>query len=198
MPTNNLNEKAEIEVYSSVLLEAAANPERAFALSDTLTSMVRTVRSNFELKEALFEEGLPADSRAALVRDIFSEYQPEAVEAFAVMAERGEARLASRVAQALQDAAEEKFTCVFARVTTAVPLDDALREQIKRNWSMNLADQRISKKKLIPLSSEALLSTRVGGDLMQVSRPSSFALVQYYLTYPTEVRSNGGNNRSND
>lgn len=131
MPTNNLNEKAEIEVYSSVLLEAAANPERAFALSDTLTSMVRTVRSNFELKEALFEEGLPADSRAALVRDIFSEYQSEAVEAFAVMAERGEARLASRVAQALQDAAEEKFTCVFARVTTAVPLDDALREQIK-------------------------------------------------------------------
>ena len=84
------------------------------------------------------------------------------------MAERGEMRLLGRVTTAYEAAAEEATNTVVVDVTTAVELDDHLREVIKQKLSADLGGSiRLNEK--VDRSIVEAITTSTHGKRMDAS-----------------------------
>ena len=86
---------------------------------------------------------------------------PALVDVLLVMSERDDLELANRVYAAFDGLIEEKLGVVVVDVTTAVPLDDALRETIS-----NKAAQDLGKKVVLR---ERVDKSILGGIIMSAS-----------------------------
>lgn len=131
MPNTRLLQKAQVDVYASVLVDVLQSAEAAFAGYKELISAKATIRSHHKLRDALVSASLPASAKAQLVHSIFDEsFSSSVVSVLAAMAERGELELLARVCDRTLELAQEKYESVFAHVVTAVALDDPLRATI--------------------------------------------------------------------
>ena len=128
MPTNRVLDKQGVATYVACLLEAAQGADRVFEDIEDLRSAYKAVNGSAQMREFLQNASVPAQNRAAFVKDVFSGLSAEVVSVLSVMAERGEMRLLGRVTTAYEAAAEEATNTVVVDVTTAVELDDHLRE----------------------------------------------------------------------
>ena len=127
MPTNRLAEKEKVLTYASVLLDGAlaeGGQAVAMAVRDQADEIVRIMRANPALTEALKNTAYTAEERNALARGVFEGVDGALVDVLAVMAERGDTDLLTRVCSAFEDAIQEKLNVTIVDVTTAVALDD--------------------------------------------------------------------------
>lgn len=130
MPNKRLLEKAQVDVYASVLLDATQNAQEAFGLYAGLKEAMTAIRTHAKLNEALSVAGLSVEARINLVRELFTELEPVVVDVVAVMVERGDIGLIGRVTDQFLVDAQERYASVFAQVKTVVSLDDHLRKLI--------------------------------------------------------------------
>jgi F-type H+-transporting ATPase subunit delta len=127
------------EAYARVLFDLASLADSVDATDVGLASVVASVRSELELREALTDTSVPVEAKRALLRDIFGEsVSPEALSVVTVLVERGMTASLGDVAREYAKVAEAERGIVAASVTTAVPLDDALREALTSKLAASL------------------------------------------------------------
>ena len=164
MPTNRLVIKETVDTYAQVLLDAAnaaGGQEAVLEVRDQLEVVTKALRSNIDLQVALAEKAYTPEQREELVRNVFTGMPPALVDVLLVMSERDDLELANRVYAAFDGLIEEKLGVVVVDVTTAVPLDDALRETIS-----NKAAQDLGKKVVLR---ERVDKSILGGIIMSAS-----------------------------
>lgn len=150
MPTSRALAKQIVETYATALFEAASAAGAVDPVASQLADVIATVRGHAQLRDALLQGTVPAESRAAIVREVFSSLDPALVTTLALIAERGEFNLVSSVAEAYARVSEERRNTVAVEVTTVVELTDGLREAIKKKLSADLGREVALREKVDP------------------------------------------------
>ena len=140
MPTNRLVVKEQIATYAQLLFEAvnAGGQDEVLAVRDQLATIVAALRGNADLEGALKDPGYTPEQKAELVRGVFADANPALASVLAVMAERGEDDYLPRVADLFEAKMADELNLVVVDVTTAVELDDHLRELVKQKAEAGL------------------------------------------------------------
>jgi len=125
--------------YARALLDVAALADAVDATDEALSTVAGAVRGERELREALTDTSVPVEAKRAVLRDIFGAHAtPEALAIVTLMVERGHAEMLADVARLYSEIAEAERGIVAAEVTTAVPLDDALRASLTSKLAASL------------------------------------------------------------
>ena len=141
MPTNRHVQREKVATYASVLLEGAyvaGGQDAVLEVRDQAERIVRIVRSNMDLSDALEDSSYTPEQRGQLVRNLFASSNPVLVDVLAVMAEREDFALLSRVWASYGEQLERKLNVTVVDVTTVVELDDHLREVITKKAEADL------------------------------------------------------------
>lgn len=149
MSTNRLAEKEKVVTYASVLLQGAlaqGGLQKAMSVRDEADTIVRIMRQNPDLVEALKNTAYTAAERAGLVRGTFAGVDSLLTDVLAVMAERGDTDLLTRVCSAYEDAIQQELNVTIVDVTTAVELDNHLREIITNKTSADLGTKVVLRE----------------------------------------------------
>lgn len=182
MPTNRMLDKQEVATYVSCLLEVAKGENRVFDDLEDLRQARKAVYGSSQMRDFLQNAMVPAENKKAFVQDVLKGLAPEVISTIVVMAQRGDTRLLSRVVEAYESAAETQTNSVVVDVTTAVPLDDHLREVIKAKLAADLGhDIRLN---------ETVDRSILGGIIMSAHGKRMDASVKTQLTHARAVLSN--------
>ena len=141
MPTNRLIVKEEVAVYAAVLFDGAfeaGGQEAVLEVRDQMVRVAEAKRTNMELSVALSDPGYTPEQRGELARNVFAGCNPVLLDVLAVLAERGDAALLPRVLENYAEQLQSKLNLCVVDVTTAVPLDDALRRIITEKAEADL------------------------------------------------------------
>ena len=141
MPTNRHILKEKVATYSSVLLDGAyeaGGQDAVLEVRDQAERILRIARSNMDLSDALEDSSYTPEQRGQLVRNLFASSNPVLVDVLAVMAEREDFALLSRVWASYGEQLERKLNVTVVDVTTVVELDDHLREVITKKAEADL------------------------------------------------------------
>ena len=141
MPTNRQILKEKVATYASVLLDgayAAGGQDAVLEVRDQAERILRIARSNMDLSDALEDSSYTPEQRGQLVRNLFASSNPVLVDVLAVMAEREDFALLSRVWASYGEQLERKLNVTVVDVTTVVELDDHLREVITKKAEADL------------------------------------------------------------
>ena len=141
MPTNRLIVKEEVAVYAAVLFDGAfeaGGQEAVLEVRDQMVRVAEAMRTNMELSVALSDPGYTPEQRGELARNVFAGSNPVLLDVLAVLAERGDAALLPRVLENYAEQLQSKLNLCVVDVTTAVPLDDALRRIITEKAEADL------------------------------------------------------------
>ena len=141
MPTNRQILKEKVATYSSVLLDGtyeAGGQDAVLEVRDQAERILRIARSNMDLSDALEDSSYTPEQRGQLVRNLFASSNPVLVDVLAIMAEREDFALLSRVWASYGEQLERKLNVTVVDVTTVVELDDHLREVITKKAEADL------------------------------------------------------------
>lgn len=141
MPTNRQILKEKVATYASVLLDGACEAggqDAVLEVRDQAERILRIARSNMDLSDALEDSSYTPEQRGQLVRNLFASSNPVLVDVLAVMAEREDFALLSRVWASYGEQLERKLNVTVVDVTTVVELDDHLREVITKKAEADL------------------------------------------------------------
>lgn len=141
MPTNRQIVKEQVGVYAATLFDSvyeAGGQAGVLEVRDQLESIVRIMRVNMDLSAAMNDASCAPERRAEVARGTFGQCDPVLVEVLAVMAERGDMGLLSRVSESYRQQLETKLNITVVDVTTVVELDDHLRELIVKKAESDL------------------------------------------------------------
>ena len=147
MATNRLVVKEEVAVYASVLFDAAhtaGGQEAVLEVREQMGEIIRLMRADLELTQSLSNPDFTPAQRKELVCGTFADCHLALREVLAVMAERGQADLLPRVFDAYRD----KLGICVVDVTTAVPLDDGLRQLITEKAEADLGRRAVLRERI--------------------------------------------------
>lgn len=164
MPTNRQILKEKVATYASVLLDGAyvaGGQDAVLEVRDQAERIMRIARSNMDLSDALEDSSYTPEQRGQLVRNLFASCNPVLVDVLAVMAERGDFALLSRVWASYGEQLEQKLNVTVVDVTTVVDLDDHLREVITKKAEADLGTNVVLR--------EHIDKSLLGGILMSVN-----------------------------
>lgn len=170
-----------VATYAATLFEAAEADSSVDVVGAQLDDAVRTVRSHHELRDALIGEGVPAENRASIAREVFSSQHPALVATLGVMAERGNADLLSGVAEAYSKVAEDRRNTVTVEVTTVVELTEAIRDAIKAKLSADLGKSVVLREKVDPAIIGGIV-INAGGRTLDASMSSQLEAARVTLS----------------
>lgn len=164
MPTNRLVVKETVRLYATNLLDganAAGGQDAVLEVRDQLETVIRAMAENIDLAAALTEKAYTADQIKTLVRNVFAGANPVLIDVLCVMADRDELELLRRVAAAFEAQIEERLGVAVVDVTTAVELDDALRQTITNKAAADLGKNVVLR--------EHIDASILGGIIMSTS-----------------------------
>ena len=181
MPTNRTLVKQQVATYTACLLEAAKSANRVFDDIDNVKKVRSAVLKSVQVREFLEDTGVPAENKKAFIKDAFKDFSPEVVSVVSVMAERGDLKLLGRVASNYELEAEKALDTVVVDVTTAVELDDHLRDVICNKLQADLGHT-------VRLN-ETVDKSILGGIIMSVHGKRMDASVKTQLAHARQVLS---------
>ncbi len=161
MPTNRHVQKETIAAYATVMFDAAmqeGGQDTVLEVRDQTERIFRIMRSNMDLSSSLQDSSYTPEQRASLAKATFADANPVLVNTLAVMAERGDIALLSRVWESYGEQIERKLNVTVVDVTTVVPLDDHLREVITKKAEADLGTKVVLR--------ESIDKSLLGGILM--------------------------------
>ncbi len=141
MPINRSLVRQEVKTYAQCLLSAAQDNDHVIEDIDELQEAYKAINKSSELRNFLQDDNMAAESKSELIEDILTGFSPEVLGVVSTLAQRGEITMLGRVCSAYEDAVEEVLNAVIVDVTTAVPLDDHLREVLISKLSDDLGHQ---------------------------------------------------------
>lgn len=151
MATNRLVVKEEVAVFASVLFDSAneaAGQEGVLEVREQMAEVIRAMRADLDLTMALSNPDFTPEQRRALVENIFADAHVAFREVLAVMAERGQADLLPRVNDEFRALIGERLGICVVDVTTAVPLDDGLRQLITEKAEADLGKKAVLRERI--------------------------------------------------
>jgi len=120
-----------VETLARVLFELATLADVVDRVDEDLDTVVKAVRGHVDLHQALADTSLPAEKKRDILRELFGAVvTPEALAIVTLMVERGLVSSLGDLARLYRETAEAERGVVVAEVTTAIKLDDALREKL--------------------------------------------------------------------
>lgn len=151
MPTNRLIVKQEVATYASVLLDGAhdeGGQDAVLKVRDQLEHVAKFMRTSVDLGNILGDKGYTPDQHRSLVVNMFTElgFNPVLVGVLSVMAERGDFNLIGRVWESYAGQLESKLDINVVDVTTAVSLDEGLRQVIKQKTESDLGTKVVLRE----------------------------------------------------
>lgn len=164
MATNRLVVKEEVAVFATVLFDStneAGGQEDVLAVREQMGEIIRLMRADLELTSSLSNPDYTPEQRRQLVEGVFADCHTALREVLAVMAERGQADLLPRVYEEYCQLIGEKLGLCVVDVTTAVSLDDELRQLI-----ISKAEADLGKKAVLR---ERIDKSILGGIIMDVN-----------------------------
>ncbi len=163
MATNRLVEKGKVEVYARTLFDAVRdNGEGALAeVRNQMQTLLHLIYSDMDLTYALNNPDYTPEQRYALAHAVFADANPALCEVLAVMAENGDANMISRIYHAYEGLMTSELNLCVVDVTTVVPLDDKLRQQIKDKTEADLGCKAVLN--------ESIDKSILGGIVMSVN-----------------------------
>ena len=127
------------EGYARALFELASLADSVDATETSMIEVAKAVRGHLDLRAALADASVSTDAKRDILRQIFGESAtPEAIAIAGAMVSRGLTDSLADVARIFGEVAERERGIVVADVTTAVPLDDALRSKLTEKLSASL------------------------------------------------------------
>lgn len=182
MPINRHVQKEKVATYAQVLFDGAnaeGGQEKVLTVRDQAERIIRIVRSNMDLSEALEEGTYTPEQRNKLASDVFADADPVLNQVLAVMAERGDFALLSRVWEQYGELIEQKLDLTVVDVTTVVELDDHLREVITKKAEADLGTKVVLR--------EHIDKSLLGGILMSANGMRIDASVATQLANASKV-----------
>ena len=182
MPTNRLIVKEEVAVYAAVLFDGAfeaGGQEAVLEVRDQMVRVAEAMRTNMELSVALSDPGYTPEQRGELARNVFAGCNPVLLDVLAVLAERGDAALLPRVLENYAEQLQSKLNLCVVDVTTAVPLDDALRRIITEKAEADLGTEVVLR--------ESVDKSILGGIIMSTNGKRIDASVASQLDHARNV-----------
>lgn len=117
--------------YARALYDLATATDVVDAADAGIRTAAETIRGHLDLRTALTDTGIASEKKRDIVRDIFGEaVVPEVVSIVTLAVDRGHVDVLGEVARHFGEIAERERGIVVAEVTTAIPLDEALRGSI--------------------------------------------------------------------
>lgn len=154
----------KVATYARVMLDAAqeaGGQDAVLEVRDQAERVLHIVRSNMDLSAAMEDSSYTPEQRNGLVRNVFASCHPVLVDVLAVMAERGDFALLSRVWESYGEQLERKLNVTVVDVTTVVELDDHLREVIVKKAEADLGTKVVLR--------EHIDKSLIGGILMSAN-----------------------------
>lgn len=151
MPTNRLIVQEQIAIYAKLLFEAAQNDGGADGVLSACIQgkeMVAAIHGNGELEAALKDPGYTPEQKASLVQGVFAQANPALVNTVAVMASRGETDYLSQVMEKIETRMADELNLVIVDVETAIPLDDHLRELVKKKTETEMGKNAVLNERV--------------------------------------------------
>lgn len=149
MPTSRHVLREKVAAYASALLDGAyeaGGQNAVLEVRDQAERVMRAARSNMDLSSALEDSSYTPEQRNGLARSVFAQCHPVLVDVLAVMAEREDFALLSRVWASYGEQLERKLNVTVVDVTTVVELDDHLREVIVRKAEADLGTKVVLRE----------------------------------------------------
>ena len=149
MPINRHLEKEIAATYARVLFDAAyeaGGQQEVLEVRDQAELVLGILRTNMDLQSALADTTYDSDQRANLARSVFADCAQELTSVLAIMAERLEIEKLVRVIDAYGAELEAKLNISVVDVTTAVELDDHLRELITKKAEADLESKVVLRE----------------------------------------------------
>ena len=156
MPTNRQIRKEKVATYAAALLDGAyeqGGQAAALEVRDQLELIIRIVRTrsvefSMDLSDALEDSSYTPEQRGSLARAVFADSNPVLVDILAVMAERKDFALLSRVWESYGEQLERKLNVTVVDVVTVVELDDHLREVITKKTEADLGTKVVLRERI--------------------------------------------------
>lgn len=132
--------EAKAETYARALFDLAVLADSVDATDEGLAAAARAVRGHAGLREALTDTAVPAEKKRDVLRDVFGgDVTAEALSMVTLVVEKGDADELGEIARIYREIAEAERGMVVAEVTTAVALDDTLREALRKKLADTLS-----------------------------------------------------------
>ncbi|HEY5506296.1 MAG TPA: ATP synthase F1 subunit delta [Coriobacteriia bacterium] len=177
MPSNDT-----ASAYARALFELAALSDSVDAADVSMAAVVAAIRGELDLREALTDTSVPVEAKRAVLREIFGAgVTPEALAIVTVLVERDLAGLLADVARIYGEIAEAERGIVAADVTTAVPLDDALRASLTDKLAASLG-RPVSLREHVDASIVGGVVIKVAGRVLDGSVASQLDSVRRALS----------------
>ena len=141
MPTNRQILKEKVATYASVLLDGAyeaGGQDAVLEVRDQAERILRIARSNMDLSDAWRTAPIRPSRGVSWVRNLFASSNPVLVDVLAVMAEREDFALLSRVWASYGEQLERKLNVTVVDVTTVsnwtIICARSLRRKLRPTW----------------------------------------------------------------
>ncbi|MBP5313329.1 MAG: F0F1 ATP synthase subunit delta [Eggerthellaceae bacterium] len=151
MPSNRLVEKEKVATYASVLFYSvfeSGGRDAVLRVRDEIEQVVRIIRGNATLIEALCSLAYSPEQRNTMARETFTECVSEFRDMLALMAERREMDLLAQVEPVFVDVLQEKLHVTVVDVVTVVALDNHLRDIIIKKAASELGTEIVLRERI--------------------------------------------------
>ena len=138
--------------YAKALFSLAVEQGRIEPWSDALLALAKAVEDSAELRSLLSNPAFPRDARAAIVTRLAAELKLDAAPAslLQLLGERNRLAGLPAIAAAFRELADAELGRLRARVTSAVPLDDASAAAIAEKLSAATKKQVLVERAVDP------------------------------------------------
>ncbi len=168
--------------YARVLFDLATMADAVDAADAGIRTAAEAVRGHIDLRTALTDTGIAPEKKRDIVREIFGEtVTPEVVSIVTLAVDRGHTDMLGDIARAFAEIAEAERGIVVAEVTTAVPLEEALRASITDKLAASLG-RPVSLRERVDASIVGGIIIKVGGRVLDGSLSAQLDAVRANLS----------------
>lgn len=151
MKTDRLITNGKIAAYSEALVDNVAKEGGREALIEVRSEIrwiIRYMRSKPEFIEAIGDDSYTEEQEFQLIQAVFKGFNPVLLDVVGVMAGRRDMQLLPRVFHAFDQRLNDNYDLVAVDVTTAVELDDHLRDVIRDKVKQDLGKEAIINERV--------------------------------------------------
>ncbi len=171
--------------YARALYDLAVLADAVDATDEGLSAATSAIRGSVDLRAALTDTSVPVEKKRDILREIFgASVTPEVLAVVTVLAERELTQSITDVARIYREHAERERGIVVAEVTTAVPLDDALRASISDKLAASLG-RPVTLREQVDASIVGGIRIKVAGRVLDGSVSTQLESVRQALTSAT-------------
>lgn len=173
--------------YAKALFELASVEDCVAQVEEELETVTKTVAGHLKLKEVLGDANFPAEKKRDIVRQLFSEkVSPLVLGTLTMLVDTGRDGELAEVTTAYADIAEAGTGAITAKVTTAVPLTEALRKELMARLSAVAGKDIALREKVDPTVLGGVV-VEMGGTIRDGSVRARLAEMKIRLVQPAQA-----------